>query len=262
MGGPKHLRDDKNRSALISAVRIVLIIVCSAVVICHLPIGYLEILDRGEALLASPVGMGSPFVTFYVHSLQLTPVIDEYRIIGGEIWTWEERVQSHNAGLPFAAPEHGSFVMAPPWMIVRGGRMAMNRIAYRVGTEELGKNRWALPPFGEIQAYEAYRSKRLTFLASVRKLASAPVIGWKAEKTTKTNHIYLGGKTDHGYGQDKKHRGVHLKGDGGAETKTARSPGDGVAGSGDKQAHRGRTEQARAVERQARVRGDRVGRHC
>jgi hypothetical protein len=156
-----------------------LTVVCSVIVVYNLPVNYIEIRDGDETVLASPVAAGSRFETFYVHSLELTPVIDEYRIVGGRVWTWEERVRSHGAGLPYAAPEHGSLVMAPPWMIVRGGRIAMDRIAYRVGAESLGRNRISLPPFAEIRAYETYRSKRLLLVPQIKRLSAAPVIGFK-----------------------------------------------------------------------------------
>jgi hypothetical protein len=151
-----------------------------------MPVSYIEIRDGDDVLFASPVGIAAPLETYYLHSLQLTPVIDEYRIIGGRIWTWEERVQSHNAGLPFDAPEHGSFVMAPPWMIVRGGRRAMESIIYRVGTGDLGKNRLTLRPFDEILMYDLYSSKRLTFAPSVRRLADSPVIGFGGDNPVRS----------------------------------------------------------------------------
>ncbi len=159
--------------------RFVLAVLCLAVFIPCMNVNYLAI-RRGEELqLAAPISFGAPFETSYIHSVQLTPVIDEYRILGGQIWSWEERVQSHNAGLPFSAPEHGRFLVRSPWMIVQGGRVATTHIPYRVGTDTLGQNRWRLPPFEEIRAYEAYPRERVDIVVSVEKLFRAKVIGWQ-----------------------------------------------------------------------------------
>ena len=141
-------------------------------------VNYLSIRHGEEVLCAAPVSFGAPFETSYVHSVQLTPVIDEYRILGGRIWSWEERVQSHNAGLPFDAPQHGRFLVKSPWMIVQGGRVATTNIPYRVGTDSLGQNRWSLPPFAELLAYEAYPRYRVDIGISTERLFRAKVTGW------------------------------------------------------------------------------------
>jgi hypothetical protein len=151
-------------------------VICLALFIPCLNVNYLEIRHGDDVLLASPVSFGAPFSTSYIHSVQLTPVIDEYRILGRHIWSWEERVQSHNAGLPFDAPVYGRFIMNPPWMIVRGGRMSTAGIAYRVGTEIFGQNRWSLPPFEEIAAYKMYPGLRVDIVVTVKKLLGAKVI--------------------------------------------------------------------------------------
>jgi hypothetical protein len=149
------------------------------VLVPNVPVNCLEIVGRDGVLFSAPLPNGAAFVTSYIHSVQLTPVIDEYRILQGRIWTWEERVQSHNAGLPFAAPKHGRFIMAPPWMVVQGGRRAEQTIAYRVGTEKLGRNTWALPPFTETAAYARFPSERVFFRASIKRLSEVPVKGWE-----------------------------------------------------------------------------------
>lgn len=150
------------------------------VLVPNIPVDYIGITDASSSetvVAASPMIGGNAFTTEYIHSVQLTPVIDEYRILQGRIWGWEERVQSHNAGLPFDAPKRGRFVMDPPWMIVRGDGINTDRIAYRVGTADLGNNKWFLPPFEEIKAYERFPSKRVFITSGIRRLASAPVIG-------------------------------------------------------------------------------------
>jgi len=137
---------------------------------------YFEIAEPdGRAVLSSPLANGDSFVTVYIHSVQLSPVIDDYRVVGGKLWSWEERVQSHNAGLPFDAPKHGRFLLAPPWMIVQGGRRAHDAIILRVGDEEFGQNTWRLPPRPEEEAFRTHPGKRLILRASVRTLREARV---------------------------------------------------------------------------------------
>ncbi|MDR1515793.1 MAG: DUF1850 domain-containing protein [Synergistaceae bacterium] len=161
------------------AVRAVIAVLCAVLLLGEMPVNYLAISGDG-VLLASPVPNGAPFITTYVHSVEKTPVIDLYRIVGGKIWIWEEYVRSHNAGLPFSAPEHGSFIMDSGWMTVRGGRRAMERIAYRIGNAEIGQNRWRLPPYF-VSAYEKYPSRRVFIESFVRKFRDAPLTGWPEE---------------------------------------------------------------------------------
>ena len=98
-------------------------------------------LEPPVPLFAAAAPLGQTFSTEYIHSVQLTPVEDIYRIVNGKIWSWQERVQSHNAGLPFARPSFGRFRMDdPPWMVVEGGRQSWDAIVLRVGNAELGRN--------------------------------------------------------------------------------------------------------------------------
>ncbi|MDR0648883.1 MAG: DUF1850 domain-containing protein [Synergistaceae bacterium] len=165
-----------------AAARAVTVVLCAALLLAEMPVNYIEIAGDGVRL-ASPVPHGAPFTTAYVHSVEKTPVIELYRIADGKIWVWEEMVRSHNAGLPFDAPEHGSFIMeGSGWMIVRGGRRAMESIAYRVGNADIGQNRWHLPPYF-VKAYEKYPSRRVFIESGVRKFRDAPLIGWPEEGT-------------------------------------------------------------------------------
>jgi Uncharacterized conserved protein len=158
------------------------ILLCAGLLLLpNLPVNYLEIREGELLRFAAPLSAGTPFYTSIIHSVQLTPVVDDYRVVAGKLWTWEERVQSHNAGLPFDAPAHGSFVVDPPWMIVRGGRYVHEALAYRVGTEALGRNVWHLPPFPQIDAYAVLPSRRVVFSAGVRRLSDAPVVGFEAD---------------------------------------------------------------------------------
>ncbi len=102
-----------------------------------------EVSSQEPPLFQASAGLGQEFSTQYTHSVQLTPVQDSYRIVDGYIWSWQGRVQSHNAGLPFAKPAFGRFRMAPPWMILEGGRQSWKSIALRVGDAELGRNLFA-----------------------------------------------------------------------------------------------------------------------
>lgn len=138
------------------------------------PVSVVEFTHRdGRLLLSSPLRFGQSFETEYIHSVQRTPVVDIYVPLSGTVWQWEERVQSHNAGLPFQRPEHGSFVMSPPWMILRGGRTSHDEIRYRVGSETLGRNIWRLPYVGEVRAYELYPNAPMVIRSRLVSLIDA-----------------------------------------------------------------------------------------
>ncbi len=77
-------------------------------------------IDGGETVFSAPVPEGWAFTSRIVHSLEKTPVEDEYRVVSGQIWQWEERFQSNNAGLPTEVPSNGRFVSSPGWFIIRG----------------------------------------------------------------------------------------------------------------------------------------------
>ncbi|MDR3353831.1 MAG: DUF1850 domain-containing protein [Synergistaceae bacterium] len=165
-----------SKSGFITALRVVTAILCGASFLAEMPVNCLSITGDGVNL-SSPLPNGASFTTTYVHSVERTPVVDEYRIVGGSIWGWEERVKSHNAGLPFGAPEHGGFIVNNDWMIVRGGRRASEVIVYRVGNAEIGRNVWELPPF-RVNAFEEYPSRRVYIESSVRRFREAPFTGW------------------------------------------------------------------------------------
>lgn len=132
------------------------------------PVDFMEIRSGDTRILAMPMHSGQKFITRYIHSVQLTPVEDEYHIVGGRIWGWEERVQSHNAGLPFEAPPNGRFIMDPPWMRFQGGRHSWSELIYRVGNDTFGKNEWVFPPSPPIAIYRLHPGKRMTI--TVKKL--------------------------------------------------------------------------------------------
>lgn len=103
------------------------------------------VLDAGrggekELFVTAPVLLGQELQGRIIHSVQLSPVIDIYRVQEGRIWAWQEKIMSHNAGLPSLRPERGRFYLDPPWMILEGTGDSWQEIIYRVGTEELGRN--------------------------------------------------------------------------------------------------------------------------
>ena len=110
----------------------------------------------GSLIFQSPVSLGHTFTTRYIHSVELTPVEDEYKIAKGLLWTWEERVRSTNAGLPFDKPKYGRFMDNGEWMIFQGGRMSWKEYYYRVGNKNIGRN------------FERFS---VTFLRSVRLIS-------------------------------------------------------------------------------------------
>jgi hypothetical protein len=113
--------------------------------------------------LRVPALLGRSIQTRMIHSVQLTPVIDEYRVQEGRIWAWREKIMSHNAGLPSLRPERGRFAYDPPWMIVEGTGQSWESIVYRVGTGELGGNELCLPPSPCRELWREMPGERLVF---------------------------------------------------------------------------------------------------
>ena len=106
-----------------------------------LPVHWLTIRSSdGMLLYAFSAPAGFSFTVRFNHSVEGTPVEDEYLVSGGMIRQWEERTKSHNAGLPFKAPPRGRFLQEGDWMIIRGGGSSFCRIRYRVGNSSWGEN--------------------------------------------------------------------------------------------------------------------------
>ncbi|NLA90917.1 MAG: DUF1850 domain-containing protein [Synergistaceae bacterium] len=106
-----------------------------------LPVHWLTIRSSDGMLLyvfSAPAGFS--FTVRFNHSVEGTPVEDEYLLSGGMIRQWEERIKSHNAGLPFKAPSRGRFFQEGEWMKIRGGGNSFCRIRYRVGNSSWGQN--------------------------------------------------------------------------------------------------------------------------
>ena len=119
--------------------------------------------EDGAALFLVILPLGREYATRYTHSVQKTPVEDYYQVIRGRIWAVRARVQSHNAGLPFDAPEGGRFILDPPWMVIHGGRRNWPEIHLRVGDAELGRNEWKPADGPWRPLYAAFAGRRLTF---------------------------------------------------------------------------------------------------
>ncbi|MDR2696477.1 MAG: DUF1850 domain-containing protein [Deltaproteobacteria bacterium] len=131
----------------------------------------------GPPVFRGAAPLGQEVWTQYLHSVQLTPVLDCYRIVNGRVWSWREYVQSHNAGLPFQKPDFGRFVMDAPWMIIEGGRQSWTQIALRIGDAELGRNAFAYGrgmPAAWIPLYTSHPGKRLLLEVERRPLLAGP----------------------------------------------------------------------------------------
>jgi hypothetical protein len=118
--------------------------------------------DGGDIIFSSPMAMGQSVTTRYIHSVELTPVEDEYIVLGGRLWMWEERVRSSNAGLPSIKPKYGRFVETPQWFIYQGGRANVKEYYYRVGDSRFGLNQIWFEPVGKKKLYEEFKGERLT----------------------------------------------------------------------------------------------------
>lgn len=136
------------------------------------PVDVLEIhfaQQRSESgntiFLRVPVLLGRDVANTIIHSVERTPVIDEYRVQEGRIWAWREKIKSHNAGLPSLKPERGRFTHEPPWMIIEGTGQSWETLHYRVGTEELGKNVLCLSSLPCLELWREIPGKLLEFSA-------------------------------------------------------------------------------------------------
>ena len=71
----------------------------SAAAVAGWRVGALTLADdkAGRAVFVLPAANGYRFTTGYTHSVELTPVEDEYTVAGGALWNWQERVKSSNA---------------------------------------------------------------------------------------------------------------------------------------------------------------------
>jgi len=117
--------------------------------------------SRGNIIFSSPAALGHKFITRYIHSVELTPVEDEYYIVGGRLWSWEERVRSSKAGLPFQGAKNGRFIMTKDWLIYQGGRLSWQTYYYRIGNEYHGLNQTMFEPYEIYDAYKVLPDRKL-----------------------------------------------------------------------------------------------------
>ena len=139
--------------------------------ILTVPSYYLKIsLEWGEEACCKSLPPGLPFILRFIHSVEQTPVEGEYMVAGGRIRQWEERVRSHNAGLPAEAPLNGRFIPGKDWMAVRGGGASFISIRYRVGDSILGRNMLIIDG-EEIELFRLYPGRILLIRAEKMSFA-------------------------------------------------------------------------------------------
>ena len=117
----------------------------------------------------------------------MTPVEDEYHILDGRLWAWEERVRSTNAGLPFERPQRGKFIDNGKWMIFQGGRMSWKEYYYRIGDNKLGLNQVVFAPFGMRNFYEIFTGELL-----VVRISKSPFLFTKFYRAEKLQNAPMG----------------------------------------------------------------------
>jgi hypothetical protein len=108
---------------------------------------------------------GRGFATRYTHSLELSPVEDEYIVQNGLIRQWRSRIQSHSAGLPILTLARGRVYMEPPWIVFEGAIISFTDFYLRVGTESLGRNYLRIGAAPWLPLYRDFPGKRLHFIA-------------------------------------------------------------------------------------------------
>lgn len=150
-----------------------LLFILFLIVVCFTPVYQFNVQSGDKVLFSYPVSSGQILHTGYIHSVQLTPVEDDYRILNSRLWLWEERVVSHNAGLPFDAPSNGSFFSDDRWMYIRGGRYNWHKVNLRVGDADLGRNWMKLDPFCTTNLYEFLPGRLLQLSVGERPLILA-----------------------------------------------------------------------------------------
>ncbi|WP_300523710.1 DUF1850 domain-containing protein [Aminiphilus sp.] len=148
----------------------VVLVFLACIVLFSAPVPFLVVTNADTTLLTYPILPGQFIVTRYIHSVELTPVEDVFVARGGVLWQWEERVKSHNAGLPVAPSRNGRFLARNGWFVFQGGRAHFPMIHYRVGTAELGANELLLPPSIMLKLYERVPQERLRLFVEMSPL--------------------------------------------------------------------------------------------
>ena len=116
------LRDTISRDLLgpalaVAAVALCLSIAGAAVAAPSGQVLVVEGIDTGERYLTQPVDDGSTVALSYTHSVEKTPVYDEYRVEGETLVNTRMEFESYGWGLPSRANVtivNGTFVYDPP----------------------------------------------------------------------------------------------------------------------------------------------------
>ena len=146
-----------------TALTIALLPLLFAVSLCGWRVDFFQIYDKkGSLIFSSPAAVGHKFYTRYIHSVELTPVEDDYIVVDGKLWSWEERVRSSKAGMPSMLPTQGRFFEDDQWMTYQGGRISWNRYYYRIGDKRFGLNQASFEPFGRRNIFSIYPGQCLT----------------------------------------------------------------------------------------------------
>ena len=122
--------------------------------------------DDGQNVLRVAMLPGNSFTTCYIHSVQLSPVVEEYFVQEGLIWLWRARVQGQNAGLPTQAPSRGHMYFSEPWVVFEGALIYFASYALRVGNEKFGRNHLRIGQGPWQPLYRTLTNKRLHLTSS------------------------------------------------------------------------------------------------
>lgn len=138
------------------------------------PVDVLVVQPRQGTELRLPMPLGHAATTRYLHSVERTPVDDEYYIVGRRVWQWRTLTRSHNAGLPWQAPAQGRFITEGPWLVLEGGRRSWDDLRLRVGDENLGRNELTIGRAEPLALYKRFSGQplrlsadRMPFLATL-----------------------------------------------------------------------------------------------
>lgn len=125
------------------------------------PAESLHIQRKQGAELHLLMPLGRSFVYRYIHSVERTPVEDIYYAMGGRLHEWRTRTRSHNAGLPWQAPQQGRFLSEGPWLVLEGGRNSWEELRVRVGDEYFGRNELLIEAYPRMELYKKFPGESL-----------------------------------------------------------------------------------------------------
>ena len=122
--------------------------------------------DNGQIVLRAAMPPGRGFATAYIHSVQLSPVEDEYFAQDGLIRQWLSRGQGHNTALPDPAQARGRVYIDQPWIVFQGTTTPLADYVLRVGNEHFGRNHLRIGQGPWQPLYRTMPGKRLHIAAS------------------------------------------------------------------------------------------------